>query len=164
VQVGGGAAQGVNDLVVVSVQDAQALGADPGLGGGVGFGEQAPGGFPDVFQDMDEVDHDGDLGVVGSGLGVGALDLVGVAINQDDPAAVVLRVTAGSLVEDLADDLASVGGDAGGQPCAVGGRSDRGGAVPSGWGQDVFGGARCWGGVVDAAERGHAFALAFFSA
>jgi hypothetical protein len=45
--------------------------------------------------------------VVGPGLGVGALDLVGVAVDEYDPATVVLRVAAVGLVEDLADDLGS---------------------------------------------------------
>jgi hypothetical protein len=38
-------AQGGDDLVAVSVQDAQALGADPALGRGVGFVEQASAAF-----------------------------------------------------------------------------------------------------------------------
>lgn len=59
--------------------------------------EEAPGGFLDVLQDVDEVDHDGDLGVVGSCLGVGAVDLVGIAVHQDDPAAVVVGIAAGGL-------------------------------------------------------------------
>jgi hypothetical protein len=73
-----------------------------------------------------EVDHDGELGMVGLGLGVGALDLVGIAVDQDDPAVVVVRVAPGGLVEDLADDLVGRGGDTGGQPFAVSGRPGRG--------------------------------------
>jgi len=35
------------------------VGGDPGFGGGVGLGMQAPGGVPEVFQDVDEIDQPG---------------------------------------------------------------------------------------------------------
>lgn len=68
--------------------------ADPGLGVGIALGEEAPGGVPQIFKDMDEVDHDGDVDAAGSRLRLDALDLVGVAVDQRDPGPVLAGVAA----------------------------------------------------------------------
>jgi hypothetical protein len=67
-----------------------------GLGGVQVFGR-----FPQVFQDMDEVDDDVDADAAGVGFGPDAVDLVVVAVDQGDPGAVVVGVAAVGLGEDL---------------------------------------------------------------
>ena len=47
-------------------------------------------GVPEVLEDVDEVDDDVHLDPVGVGFGVDAVDLVVVAVDQHDPAALVL--------------------------------------------------------------------------
>ena len=59
------------------------------------------------------------------GLGGDGLDLRVVAVDQDDPFALVLRVAAFGLVEGGGDDGGDVVGDRGGQPLAPGLRLPR---------------------------------------
>ena len=96
------------------------------LGGGVAFGEEAPGGLPQVLQDVDEVDHDGDLGVAGRASAWMRSIWWVLPSTSDDPGALVVGVAAVGLVEHLADDLGGVGGDAGGQPLAARASARRG--------------------------------------
>ena len=70
------------------------MGADPPLGGRMAFVEEAPGGLPQVLEHVDDVDHDGHVHAAGAGFGVDAVDLVGVAVDQGDPAAPVGGVAA----------------------------------------------------------------------
>ena len=58
----------------------------PLLGLLVCFVEEAPGGLPQVPQHVEEVDHDVHAHVAVVPLGVELLDLVVVAVDQDDPA------------------------------------------------------------------------------
>src|SRR5262249_21324259 len=88
-----------DDLGRVSGQDLFDLVVDPGLGGRVGSGMQAPGRTPEIFEDMDEVDDDRHRYLPGGGFGADPLDLVGVAIEQADPGTAVVAVAAGCLVE-----------------------------------------------------------------
>src|SRR5664280_1973128 len=75
--------------------------AYPFLGGGVAFAVEAPCGLPDVLENVNEVDHDGDLQGACVGLGGDPVDLVVVAVDEGDPGAVVVRVAAVGLGEDL---------------------------------------------------------------
>src|SRR5680860_670373 len=52
---GGGSAQGAGDPGRVSLEDLLGVLADPGFGG-VAFAVEGPGGLPEVFQDVHEVD------------------------------------------------------------------------------------------------------------
>src|SRR5450759_5282183 len=47
----------------LAVQDGAGVVAYPFLGGGVAFAVEAPCGLPDVLENVNEVDHDGDLRV-----------------------------------------------------------------------------------------------------
>ena len=61
VAVGGGAAADPGrDLAGLAVQDLAGLVGDPFLGGGLALVEEGPGGLPQVFEDVDEVDDDRD--------------------------------------------------------------------------------------------------------
>ena len=60
VAVGGGAAADPGrDLGGFAPEDLAGLAGDPFLGGGLAFVEEGPGGLPQVFKDVDEVDDDG---------------------------------------------------------------------------------------------------------
>src|SRR5271166_7138456 len=119
VSVGGGAAADPGrDLGRVPVQDLACLGGDPFLGGGFSLVKEGPGGLPQVFQHVDEVDDDRDRDAALGCLGGDGLDLGVVAVDQDGPFALVLRVAALGLVEGGGDDGGDVVGDRGGQPLA----------------------------------------------
>ena len=165
---GGGAADRGGDQAGVAGQDLQGFVSDPVLRLRVAFGVEAPGCFPHVFQDVDEVDDDGDGDVPGSGVGFDLVDLVVVAVDRGDPGLFVVGVAAVGLVEDRRDDLCGGVGDAVGEPLADSFWSGglRGGAVGvtgggGGQGDDVRWGARCWDDLVDRADLGHAFTVAF---
>jgi hypothetical protein len=100
------------------VQDLAGLGCDPFLGGGLALVEEGPGSLPQVFKDVNEVDDDRDRDAAARGLGGDGLDLGVVAVDQDGPFALVLRVAAFGLVEGRGDDGGDVVGDRGGQPFA----------------------------------------------
>src|SRR5450756_410122 len=142
----------------LAVQDGAGVVAYPFLGGGVAFAVEAPCGLPDVLENVNEVDHDGDLQGACVGLGGDPVDLVVVAVDEGDPGAVVVRVAAVGLGEDVGDHGCGVGHDAGGQPLVRRHRSrvDLGtfGGVH---GQDVRAGPRRGGGV----EHGPLFGPAF---
>ena len=119
VAVGGGAAADPGrDLGGVPVQDLAGLVSDPFLGGGLALIEEGPGGLPQVFQDVDEVDDDRDRDAAAGGLGGDGLDLGVVAVDEDGPFPLVLRVAALCLAERGGDDGGDVIGDRGGQPLA----------------------------------------------
>jgi hypothetical protein len=86
-----------------------------------------------------------------------------VGVDEGDPGSAVVGVAAVGLVEGGGDDGRDVVGDAGGQPLAAGVRAGCGGAGLAGAGDDVAGGARARGGVVDAGELGHPLAAVFLS-
>ena len=136
--------------------------SDPGLGGGVAFVVEAPRGSPQVFEDVDEVDDDGNVDVSLSGFGGDAVDLVVVAVDQRDPAALVAGVASGGFVEHVANDDRSVVDHAGRHP--LGPRSGRGRSRPAVVaGEHVLGAAGHRGEVVDRAHLGQAFAVAFLA-
>jgi hypothetical protein len=123
---------------------------------------EAPGGFPEVFQDVDEVDQDVDRHPAAGGFGTDQLKLVAGAVDQHDPGAAVGGVTLGGLVEDRRDDLLAGGGDRAGQPLGAGDRalavppttsttiSTIGGGVQGdGGGEDIVGSAGCGVGVIE---------------
>ena len=120
VAVGGGAAaDSCRDLAGFPVQDLAGLPGDPFLGGGLALVEEGPGGLPEVFEHVDEVDVDRDGDAAGRGLRGGGLDLGAVPVYQDDPFALAAGVTAFRLAEPGADDGGDVIGDRGGQPLAL---------------------------------------------
>jgi hypothetical protein len=113
---------------------------------------------------VDDVDHDGDLDAAGVGLGVDAVELVGVAVHQHDPVSAVVGVAAGGLVEPGCDHGCGVVGDTGAKPLASRDRRRPGvGALGVAVGQDVGDRAGCGGQVVDAGELGHALAVALLA-
>jgi hypothetical protein len=57
------------------------VGGDPGFGGRVGVRVEAPGGTPQILQDMDEVDQDVDVGVAAGGFGLDLFELVAGAVE-----------------------------------------------------------------------------------
>jgi hypothetical protein len=61
----------------------QALGGVPFLGGGLALVEEGPGGLPEVFEDVDEVDDDRDREAAPGGLGGDGLDLGVVAVDEN---------------------------------------------------------------------------------
>src|SRR5437016_5265877 len=107
------------DLAGAAVQDVQGLGGHPVFHRRVAGGVEAPGGFPQVFQYVDEVDHDGQGDAAGGGPGLDQADLVDVAVYQRDPGPPVIRVAAVGLIEDLADGDVQAGGDIAGIPAVL---------------------------------------------
>jgi hypothetical protein len=104
------------DLGGAAVQDVQPLGGDPVFHGGVAGLVEAPGGFPEVLQDVDEVDQDGHRHAAGGGLGLDQPELVVIAVDQRDPRAAAAGVAALGLVEDLGDGDVAAGRDVAGVP------------------------------------------------
>jgi hypothetical protein len=84
------------------------LDRDPVLGCRVAGGVQGPCGFPDVFEHVDEVDHDVDGDVAAGGFGADQVELVLGAVDQDHPGALVLRVAGSGLVEGGRDHAGGV--------------------------------------------------------
>src|SRR5512142_35807 len=176
VAVGGGAAADPGrDPAGLAVQDFAGLVSDPFLGCRLALVEEGPGGLPQVFQHVDEVDNDRDPDPAGRGLRDDGLDLRAVAVHQDHPFPLVLRVTAFRLVKGRGDHGGDIVGDRGGQPLAPGLRLPRlspafrltgprfllspllrRGAA------DVLRGARDRDGVVDAGQLGHPLAAVLF--
>ena len=115
---GGAAADPGRDLGRVPVQDLACLGGDPFLGGGLSLVEEGPGGLPQVFQHVDEVDDDRDRDAAPGCLGGDGLDLGAVAVHEDDPVALAAGVAAVRFAERGGDDGGDVVGDRRGQPLA----------------------------------------------
>ncbi len=111
---------------------------------------------------MDEVDHHGDVHLALLGLGLDAVDLVTVAVDQGHPSALVTRVPPLGLVEHLADHLGGVLDDARRHPLARGPWRRRCVFATLG-GQHVGGAAGHGREVIDSAYLGHALAVALFS-
>ncbi len=143
------------DLDGAALQDGQCPLAYPRLGVGVAFGEEAPGRAPHVFQDVDQVDDDGDVDPSGAGFGLDAVDLVVVAVDQCDPVAPMVRVASFGFVEDAGDDLGGVVDHAGGQPLVLGFRCRRRGVLAAFAGEHVGGLAGHGLQVVDGADLSH---------
>jgi hypothetical protein len=94
-------------------EDLAGLDPDPLFGVRVAFGVEAPGGLPEVFQDVDEVDHDGHGALAGSGLGPDAVDLVLVSVDQGDSGPRSAGVTPVGFGEPGCDHRRGVVGHAG---------------------------------------------------
>ena len=71
----------------------------PLLGGGVAFFVEAPDRFPDVFDDVDEVDEDCHRHGAGGGLPGDPVDLVVVPVDERDPGSLVAWVAPSGFVE-----------------------------------------------------------------
>ena len=116
---GGAAADPGRDLPCLALEDLHRLGGDPFLRVRVSFIEKGPGGFPRVFQDVDEIADHGHADAAAGGLAGDGLDLRAVAVYQGDPLAAVAALR---LVEGCGDDGGNVVGDRGGQPLPGGPR------------------------------------------
>src|SRR5215469_15457484 len=134
-----------DDVGGLAVEDVQRLGDHPVFHRRVAGGVEAPGGFPQVFQHVDEVDQDGDGDSAGGGLGLDQADLVDVAVHQRDPGPAVAWVAAFGFVEDLADGVLAAGGDVGGVPAVH--RARRVLSTAWFWAHDLFGAARWAAGI-----------------
>ena len=66
-----------------------------------------------VFQDVDEVDHDRHGQLAGAGLGADTVDLVGVAVDQGHPGALMVGVAAVGFGEPGRDHRRGVIADTG---------------------------------------------------
>src|SRR6476661_3427290 len=137
--------------------------AYPRFGVGIAFGEEAPRRAPEVFQNVDQVDDDGNDDPSGARFGLNALDLVVVAVDQRDPAAPMIGVASFGFVEDAGEDLGRVVDHAGGDPLVLGLRCRRRRVLAALGGEYVGGpaGHRCK--VVDGTDLGQAFAVAFLA-
>ena len=93
------------------MEDLAGLAGDPFLGGGLALVEEGPGSLPAILNHVDEVDDDRGGDVAGGGLRCDGLDLRVVAIDEDDPFALVSRVAAVGLAEGGGDDSGDVVGD-----------------------------------------------------
>jgi hypothetical protein len=112
VAVGGGAAADPGrDLAGFPVQDLAGLPGDPFLGGGLALVKEGPGGFPEEFEHVDEVDNDRDGDTADRGLRGDGLDLGAVAVDEDDPVALAAGITAFRFAERDGDDGGDVIGD-----------------------------------------------------
>jgi len=92
-----------DDVAGAAVQDVQGLRDHPVFHRGVAGRVEAPGYLPQVFQHVDEVDHDGQRDAAGGRGGLEQAELVVVPVGQGDPGALMARVAAPGLVEDGAD-------------------------------------------------------------
>src|SRR5262249_36259319 len=86
---GGERADPGDDLAGAAVQDVQPLGGHPVFHRRVAGRVEAPGGLPQVFQHVDEVDHDGQGDAAGGRLSLEQAELVVVPVDQGDPGAEV---------------------------------------------------------------------------
>ena len=161
---GGAAADPGRDLGGLALEDFHGLGGDPGLGVGIAFIEERPGGFPCVFQDVDEVADHGDGDAAAGSLGGDRLDLLPVAAHQGDPGTAVHGVAALRLAEGSGEDGGDVIGDRGGQPlpCRLGTAGAALSPLPAGRGDDVIRRAGRRGAIVDAGQLGHPLAPLLF--
>ena len=138
----------------MAFEDGSGFVVDPLLGRGVGFWVEAPGRGPQVFEDVHEVHDDGDGQAPSVGFGVDAVELVAVAVDEDDPAATLERVASFGLIEHLGDHFGGVVDDAGRHPLVLGPRPL---VVTSAAVSDHVAGRAGHGRqVVDGADLGHA--------
>ena len=148
----------------MALQDGDGPVLHPGLGGGVAFVIEAPGGVPEVFQDVYEVDHDGEGDPSGGSFGFDAVDLVVVAIDEGDPGPAVGRGRgAAASSKTLGDHLGGVVDHAGGDPFVLGSWGWRCGSGGIGRRHDVFGAAGDRGDVVDGSDFGEPFSGSFLA-
>src|SRR5208282_2433534 len=105
---------GVVQVVLLVLQVAGAF-----VGGGLALVEEGPGGLPQVFEHVDEVNEDRDGDAAGRGLRGDGLDLGAVAVHEDDPFALAAGVAAFRFAERGGDDGWDVIGDRGGQPLTL---------------------------------------------
>lgn len=112
----GSGRDGIGGLVGVSGEDLQDAGGDPVLGGGVAGDVEAPCCGPDVFDDVHDVQDDVDADLVAGGFGADAVDLVRVAVDEDDPNAFVGGVAGVGFGERGGDHRGRVLGQRRGSP------------------------------------------------
>jgi len=91
------------------------------------------------------------------------VELMVVAVDERDPGALMPGVAPVGFIEDPLDHGGGVLDDAGDQPLVASGRSGCTLVPLVGAGHDVGGDARCGDGVVDAADLGHALAVALLA-
>jgi hypothetical protein len=156
VVAGGLAADRRSDDADASIQDRPGVIVNPGLGGRVALGEEAPSGPPQVLQHVHEVDHDRYVHAACLGFGADPSELVVVAVDQRDPGAVLVGVATLGFVEHLADHPGRVPWSGGNEGVVVS-LSDG-----SSWslGRDELGGCpllllRSVAIIPDLGERGH---------
>ena len=90
---GGPGGDAGGDAAAVAGEDVQSPGGDLVLGGaGVAGRGEGESGFPQVLDDVDEVDEDGDRLAPFRGFVLEALDLVGVAVDEGEPVPLQFRV------------------------------------------------------------------------
>ena len=82
------------------------VGGVPMFGCGVALGEEAPGGLPDVLDDVDEVERRPMTGAPALA-GLDAADLMVVAVDERDPGPGAGGVAALGLVEDAPTTVAA---------------------------------------------------------
>jgi hypothetical protein len=124
---------------------------------------EAPGGLPEVLDDVDEVHDDRNGHLPGFGFGVDPVDLVGVAVDQGDPGTPPPGVAAVGLGETGRDHRRGVIGHGGVQPLARGAWNRWLGRVGGLLGQDVGDGARGRGDVEDRSDLTHPLAVPFLA-
>jgi len=106
---------------------------------------QGPGGFPDVFEHVDQVDHDVDGDAAPLGFGADQIQLVLGAVDQDHPRPLVVRVAGVSFAERGGDHAGGVVFDRPGQPFRSGfgpGPQRAAAVAAAGRGDDVVRAAR----------------------
>jgi hypothetical protein len=82
-------------------QDGARVPGDEGLGGRIAVVMEAPGGFPQVLEYVDELADDMDRRLAHGGFGLDLLDLRPGAVDQDDPGATVFRVALFGLTDPV---------------------------------------------------------------
>ncbi len=111
---------------------------------------------------MYEIEQDRYIDVAIVGFGFDPCDLVGVAVHQRDPGALVDGVSALGFVEDAADHFGGIVDNAGGEPLVS--RLGRGRAFVRVRGCDhVVWAADAGRSVVYGADLGHALSIAFLA-
>ncbi|MEX2985744.1 hypothetical protein [Streptomyces sp. C36] len=103
----------LGNLQSTACQNAEGVGGNPVLGGGITTGVKTPRGASQIFENMNEVDIDSDAAA--GGFGLDEVELMASAVDEDDPAAPVTGVPGFGLAEgrldDRLDDRRSVGHD-----------------------------------------------------